>query len=97
MVIHRLLVLDIGQTGIRSQVGEHAVYAFTTAGDGAVDALLCQQQGAAGARLPAGIQQGLPQLVEVVQGNKFVQRCNNDVRHTDLLALRGIAAAMTRG
>ena len=88
-------MLQVRQPRIGAQVSQHLIKRLAAAGDGAVDTLVGQQQGAACARCDTAIQQGLAQLVKILQRNKLVKRGNNDLIHNVLQLPVCLAAAAT--
>ena len=74
-------MVDIGQTGILAEPGEQRIDGRAGAGNGAVDALFGEQQGALDAVVEQGLQQGLAQRLIIRQGDEFIQR-----RHDDLVS-----------
>ena len=80
------LVVDISQARILVKPGHQAIDTGTRAGDGAIDALFSQQQGALYRVIQHALQQRLTQVMEVRQGNEFIQRGDNDlVSHKQIL------------
>jgi len=67
------LHVHIGAVGQGADRGQHRVDAFRRTGDGAVDPLVRQQQGAAHAMLVAQLLQRLAQVAIVVQAGKAIE------------------------
>ena len=77
-VVEGFLVLQIRQTGILTEPAKYRVDTRPWTGDGAVNALVGQQQGAAHILCEHQRQKGLAQLLEIAQTDKLVQGSNDD-------------------
>ncbi len=78
LVIEGLFGVQRGQSGIVAQVGQNGINAFPAAGDGAVDAFLCQQQGAFHILFQHHVEQWLPQLLKILESHEFIKRTHYD-------------------
>ena len=66
-------MLQVSQTGILAQIGQHGLHTFGRASNGAVDALACQQDQALDRMALTTGQQRCLELCGIGQVNKFVK------------------------
>ena len=79
-------MVDVGQARVQVKPSHQAIDTGTRTGDGAIDALFSQQQGALYRVIQHALQQRLTQVMEVRQGNELIQRGDNDlVSHKQIL------------
>ena len=72
VIIEGFLVFQVREAGVATQVVQYLVNALPAAGDSTVDSLPGQQQRAQGTGRQASLQQGLAQVVKILQTDELV-------------------------